>query len=219
MKSTHKISRRTILKTSAGLAAGAVATTVAAGTFGVTPDNPEGPFYPIHQQTDMDADLTRIAGHEERATGDVICVSGRVLDENGTPIEGALVDIWQANANGRYLHEGDTSETPLDPNFQYWAKMKTDAEGRYRYTTIKPAAYTAMGEWVRPPHIHYKVSRRGYRELTTQMYFAGEALNEKDLLLLEVPEDLRGRLTVAFESTGEVPEGVFDVVLEQVRPA
>jgi protocatechuate 3,4-dioxygenase beta subunit len=205
--------------TGAGLAAGAVATTVAAGTLGLTPDNPEGPFYPIHQQTDMDADLTRIAGHEERATGEVICVSGQVLDESGVPIEGALVDIWQANANGRYLHEGDTSDAPLDPNFQYWAQMKTDAEGRYRYTTIKPAAYAAMGEWVRPPHIHYKVSRRGYRELTTQMYFAGEALNEKDLLLLEVPEDLRGRLTVAFDRTGEVPEGVFDVVLEQVRPA
>jgi len=132
--------------------------------------------------------------------------------------EGALVDIWQANAHGRYMHEGDTSEAPLDPNFQYWAQMKTDAEGRYRYVTIKPAAYTAMGEWVRPPHIHYKVSRRGYRELTTQMYFAGEALNEKDLLLQEVPEELRSRLIVAFENKGDMPEGVFDVVLGAVKP-
>lgn len=219
MKSAHKVSRRAAIKAGAGLAAGAVATTVAAGTLGITPDNPEGPFYPIHQQADKDADLTRVAGKDTRAAGEVICVSGRVLDENGAPIEGALVDIWQANAFGKYLHEGDTSTGEHDPNFQYWAQMKTDAEGRYRYTTIKPAAYTAMGEWVRPPHIHYRVSRRGYRELTTQMYFAGEALNEKDLLLLEVPEDLRGRLTVAFENDGEVPEGVFDVVLGEVKPA
>ena len=219
MKSANKISRRAALRAGAGLAAGAVATTVAAGTLGLTPANPEGPFYPIHKQTDMDADLTRIEGHEERAAGEVICVTGRVLDENGAPVEGALVDVWQANANGKYLHEADTSTAPLDPNFQYWAQMKTDAEGRYRYTTIKPAAYAAMGEWVRPPHIHYKVSRRGYRELTTQMYFAGEALNEKDRLLLEVPEELRGRLVVPFQSNGEVPEGVFDVILEQVTPA
>lgn len=219
MKVSQTMTRRAALKTGVGLAAGAVATNLAAGALGVTPDNPEGPFYPIHKQTDMDADLTRIAGHEERAKGEVICVSGRVLDENGAPVEGALVDIWQANANGRYLHEADTSEGALDPNFQYWAQMKTDAEGRYRYITIKPAAYAAMGEWVRPPHIHYKVSRRGYRELTTQMYFAGEALNEKDLLLLEVPEELRGRLTVAFGDNGEMPEGVFDVILSEVKPA
>ena len=219
MNITSKISRRAVLKTSAGAAASVIATAVTAGSLAVTPANPEGPFYPKHQQSDMDADLTLIEGHSEHAAGDVIRVSGRVLDEQGKPIEGALVDIWQANAHGRYHHEDDTSQSPKDPNFQGWAMMKTNADGRYSFKTIKPGAYTAMGEWVRPPHIHYKVSRRGYRELTTQMYWDGEPLNDKDLLLLEVPEEKRSALLVAFDESGEVPEGAFNVVLSEVSAA
>lgn len=219
MNITSKISRRAVLKTSAGAAASVIATAVTAGSLAVTPANPEGPFYPKHQQSDMDADLTLIEGHSEHAAGDVIRVSGRVLDEQGKPIKGALVDIWQANAHGRYHHEDDTSQSPEDPNFQGWAMMKTNTDGRYSFKTIKPGAYTAMGEWVRPPHIHYKVSRRGYRELTTQMYWDGEPLNDKDLLLLEVPEEKRNALLVAFDESGEVPEGTFNLVLSEVSTA
>ena len=219
MNFKSKVSRRAVLKTSAGAAAGAMVTAATAGSLALTPANPEGPFYPRHQQSDMDADLTLIEGHGERAAGDVIRVSGRVSDEHGNPIEGALVDIWQANAYGRYHHEDDTSERPEDPNFQGWAMMKTDADGRYSFKTIKPGAYTAMGEWVRPPHIHYKVSRRGYRELTTQMYWDGEPLNDKDLLLIEVPAEERRALLVAFDESAEVPEGTFNVILSAVSAA
>ena len=219
MNIQSKISRRAVLKSSAGAVVGAIATTASAGSMAVTPANPEGPFYPKHQQSDMDADLTLIDGHSEHAAGDVIRVSGRVLDEHGEPIEGALVDIWQANAYGRYHHEDDTSKNPEDPNFQGWAMMKTDADGRYSFKTIKPGAYTAMGDWVRPPHIHYKVSRRGYRELTTQMYWDGEPLNDKDRLLLDVPPEERSALLVAFDESTEVPEGAFNVILSKVTAA
>lgn len=218
MSQSKGISRRNMLKASAG-AAGAISASAIAGTLAVTPDNPEGPFYPIHAQADKDADLTRVAGRDGQADGQVVEVSGRVLDEHGEPIANAVVDVWQANAHGRYDHEGDTSEQPLDPNFQGWAIMKTDADGRYSFRTVKPGAYTAMGDWWRPPHIHYKVSRRGYRELITQMYWDGDPLNDKDQLLLETPEEERERLLVAFDESGDVPHGVFDIVLAKVQGA
>lgn len=219
MDNTKKVTRREVLRAGAGAAGGVFATTTAAGSLTPTPDNPEGPFYPIHEQTDRDMDLTRIEGREGRALGKVIRVGGRVLDESGEPVEGAVVDIWQANAAGRYDHEGDTSDTPKDPNFQGWAILKTDADGRYAFTTIKPGPYAAAGEWVRPPHIHYKVSRRGYRELITQMYFDGDPLNDKDLLLKEVPEPERKHLMVAFDDGAEIPEGEFNIVLRTVSAA
>ncbi len=219
MNNKIKITRRDVLRAGAGVAGGVLATTTAAGSFTPTPDNPEGPFYPIHEQTDRDMDLTRVEGREGRALGKVIRVSGRVLDESGEPVEGAVVDIWQANAAGRYDHEGDTTDTPKDPNFQGWAILKTEADGRYAFTTIKPGPYAAEGEWVRPPHIHYKVSRRGYRELITQMYFDGDPLNDKDLLLKEVPVAERKRLLVTFDEGAETPEGEFDIVLGTVGTA
>lgn len=219
MKQNKLVSRRAVIKASAGAAAGAIAANSVAGSLNPTPANPEGPFYPIHEQTDRDADLTRVAGREGRAQGEVVRVSGRVLDESGEPIANAVVDIWQANAAGRYDHEGDTSDSPKDPNFQGWAIAKTDADGRYSFTTIKPGAYTAMGEWVRPPHIHYKVSRRGYHELITQMYWDGDPLNDKDQLFLSLPEAEREQLLVGFEPSGEVSEGTFDIVLSAVSAA
>lgn len=219
MNKKTNMTRRDVIRAGAGMAAGVLATTTAAGSLTPTPDNPEGPFYPIHEQTDRDMDLTRVEGREGRAQGQVIRVSGQVLDESGEPVEGAVVDIWQASAGGRYDHEGDTSDTPKDPNFQGWAILKTDADGRYAFTTIKPGPYTVEGEWVRPPHIHYKVSRRGYRELTTQMYFDGDPLNDKDLLLKEVPESDRKHLLVAFDESGEIPEGKFNIVMGSVSAA
>lgn len=216
MSHQSKFSRRNMIKASAGAAAATLASAGVAGSLSPTPANPEGPFYPIKEQVDKDADLTRVAGREGRAQGEVLRVSGRVLDESGEPVADAVVDVWQANAFGRYDHEGDTSDSPRDPNFQGWGIMKTDAEGRYSFTTIKPGAYTAMGEWVRPPHIHYKVSRRGYHELTTQMYWDGDPLNDKDELFKSVPEEQRKQLLVAFDTSGEVPEGQFDIVLAKV---
>ena len=216
MTETNKISRRSMLTVSAGLAATAISGTTIGKSMTVTPANPEGPFYPKHKQVDKDTDLTLIEGHAERAQGAVIKVTGQVLDDKGLPVEGALVDIWQANAYGRYHHEDDPATAPTDPNFQGWGMVKTDAEGRYAFTTIKPSAYMVDDKWSRPPHIHYKVSRRGYHEITTQMYFAGEALNEKDNLLNEVAENERDLLVVDFNEINGVLHGNFSVVLAKV---
>ena len=216
MTESNKYNRRSIIKAGVGLAASAVPVTAMSGPAVVTPANPEGPFYPKHEQADRDTDLTVIEGHTERAQGQVLRVTGQVLDEEGKPVEGALFDIWQANTHGRYHHEDDPATAPEDPNFQGWGMVKTDAEGRYAFTTIKPGAYKVDESWKRPPHIHYKVSRRGFHEITTQMYFAGEALNETDRLLQSVPEDARDLLTVGFDDTDGVPHGHFPIVLAKV---
>ncbi|MBY6204570.1 dioxygenase family protein [Halomonas denitrificans] len=206
--------RRRVLTGALGAAAAAAGAPLLAA---VTPTQTEGPFYPVVEQADTDADLTRIEGYAEAATGEVVVVEGRVLDENGSPIEGALVDVWQANANGRYAHEADPNPAPLDPNFQGWAKLVTDAEGRYRFRTIKPGPYKVADEWSRPPHIHFKVARRGFHELTTQMYFAGDPLNDVDRLLQSVPEAQRGMLVVDFRPRdADAPTGRFDLVLASV---
>ena len=214
-KDVTNVTRRWFLRGSIGAAATVASAPLVAAT---TPRQTEGPFYPVHEQRDTDADMTHIEGHSGRAIGEVVEVSGRVLDEDGRPVADALVDVWQANAHGRYSHERDRNPAPLDDNFQGWAKLKTDAEGRYRFRTIKPGPYPVRHDWSRPPHIHFKVARRGYHELTTQMYFAGEPLNDTDLLLQSVPEPGQGMLVVDFSAAAgiEAKQGVFDIVLRRV---
>ncbi len=219
MKGMKAVSRRTALKLGLGAAATAVAGLVHAQGRSVTPGQVEGPFYPTRDQPDKDVDLTMIEGHDKPAQGEVIVVEGRVTNENGEPVPEALVDIWQANKFGRYAHEGDPNPAPLDPDFQGWGQVLTDADGRYRFKTIKPGAYGAMEGWTRPPHIHFKLARRGYHELTTQMYFAGEPLNDTDRLLQALPVNERGRLVVAFQrdaDSHDVRHGQFDIVLRAV---
>ena len=172
----------------------------------------EGPFFPTHKQVDKDADMTSVAGIAGQAEGERLLVKGRVLDTNGGVVANALIDIWQADKNGRYLHEDAPETSPLDQNFQYWAKIKTAEDGSYSLKTIKPAKYAAEEDWQRPPHIHFRVAKRGMRELTTQMYFANEPLNEIDKLYLEAPAEQRPSITV------EVLDGqaTFDIVLAKV---
>ena len=152
-------SRREFL--AAGLGA-AVATgigglTVKASTADVTPPVEEGPFYPIHEQAERDFDLTRFNRTSERAEGELVIVEGQVLDDAGNPVADAFVDVWQANTWGRYHHEKDPNPAPRDPNFQGWAQIVADKQGRYRLLTIKPGAYPVDKNWTRPPHIHFKV--------------------------------------------------------------
>lgn len=148
-----------------------------------TPPQTEGPFYPIHKQLDKDADLTRIDGRDRSAGGTVINVVGRVLASDGTPLKNATVEIWQANASGRYRHVRDPNPAKLDPDFQGWGVTKSNEKGFYRFVTIIPGAYPAGPGWMRPPHIHFKIAMPDYQTLTTQMYFPGNKFNESDLIL------------------------------------
>ena len=213
MNDRKNVSRRQLLQGTLGATTLAAAGPLSALT---TPRQPEGPFFPEHPQPDTDADMTRIRGRGERAEGQVVKVSGRVLDESGEPIADALVDVWQANTHGRYAHEADPNPAPLDPDFQGWARLKTGPDGRYRFTTIKPGAYPIQPGWTRPPHIHFKVARRGFHELVTQMYFAGEPLNDADRLLGSVPKDERHLLVVEFDDQRSPPAGEFDLFMRRV---
>src|SRR5262245_15416172 len=178
-------SRREILKMSAVLTGG-VAVCAAAGpakTAGLprTPGQILGPFYPL-KELPQTADLTRVSGRTGRAAGQVLNVMGRVLNVAGEPVRDATIEIWQANAYGRYTHQSDTSAAPLDPNFEGLARLTSDSQGRYRFKTIKPAAYPAGPNLIRPAHIHFQVSGRQDR-LVTQMYFENDPHNDKDPLL------------------------------------
>ena len=177
--------RRTLLKNGLIISTAGLVTTASATQTSLvpTPSETEGPFYPVYPQKDQDFDLTQVEGQTGKAQGKIMTVQGQVLDKNGSPIENATVDLWQANAAGRYRHPHDTNPAPLDPNFQGWAIVQTDCDRLFRFITVYPGAYPATKLWTRPPHIHFKVSKAGYFELSTQMYFPHHPLNEADLLL------------------------------------
>ena len=182
-----------------------------------TPAQVLGPFYPVIKPLDQNADLTTIAGKTGRAAGQVLHVMGRVINRQGQPIKGARLEIWQANAQGRYAHPNDANPAPLDPNFQGYAALVTDAEGRYRFKTIKPGAYGDSGA-MRAPHIHFDL-KGGVNRLVTQMYFAGESLNETDRLLQTAGAN-RERLIVQLlpPSEGLEPDSLlatWDIVLDE----
>jgi protocatechuate 3,4-dioxygenase beta subunit len=137
------LDRREILKMSAMLGLASVASSrLATGQTPVqrTPEQILGPYYPM-KTLDQNADLTRLPGRPGRAAGHVLNVTGRVLNRKGEPVRNAKIEIWQANAHGRYTHPSDPNPAPLDPNFEGSASLTTDSDGRYRFTTIKPAAY------------------------------------------------------------------------------
>jgi len=151
----------------------------------VTPEVGMGPFYPMLKPLDKDADLTQVKGQKGVAAGAIVHVAGRVLDLKGKPVAGAKIEIWQANTHGRYAHPSDPNTAPLDPNFQGYAVVTTDKEGRYHFKTIKPGAYPISPTAQRPPHIHFDVEGKANR-LVSQMFFPGEPLNEKDALFLDL---------------------------------
>lgn len=229
MAQNAPISRRELLNVGACAVAGIVAHKVGAdespapACSNATVAQTAGPYYPTRSRDDEDPDLTQVHGRPGRALGDVLFVRGRVLDEACQPIAGALVEIWQANTWGRYDHERDAGNPrPLDPNFQSWAEMLTDSQGQYRFKTVKPGSYPADDKgWVRPPHIHFRVSRRGFHELITQMYFTGEQLNDADLIRQKLTPEERDQVTIAFQpAPAEPPAGArlgeFDITLRQV---
>jgi protocatechuate 3,4-dioxygenase beta subunit len=185
------LSRRQILKTiaaSGGMLGLAPIAKAALECGPSTVRQTEGPFYPVRDQIDKDTDLTKVAGSSKAALGRQIVVEGIVQDEKCAPVKDAFVEIWQACASGKYNHPADPNLAPMDPNFQYWGIARTNAKGEYSFKTIYPGAYPADENWMRPPHIHFKVHKWGYRELITQLYFEGEAFNELDLILQALSE-------------------------------
>ena len=220
MCARDRFSRRDLLRLSgmAGLLYGTTGSPAASQTIRRTPSQVLGPFYPVVKPSDQDGDLTVIAGRTERAAGQVIEVTGRVLNGEGNPITGARIEIWQANTHGRYTHPSDRNPAPLDPNFQGFAVLKTDTEGRYRFRTIRPAPYPEDSGAMRAPHIHFDVLGRTNR-LVTQMFFAGESLNDTDRFL-QTAGGNRSRLVVPFarapgqEDTAPLV-GAWDIVLDR----
>ena len=148
-----------------------------------TPTEVKGPFYPVEDQIDKDFDLTKINNREGVADGQHIIVLGHIMTIDNNPITDANIEIWQANARGRYNHPSDPSPQPVDLNFQGWAVISSKENGGFRFKTVMPGAYPASESWIRPPHIHFKISKPGYATLITQMYFPDEQLNKTDLLL------------------------------------
>jgi protocatechuate 3,4-dioxygenase beta subunit len=167
----------------------------------------------------QDSDLTQ--QHPGEPLGERIVVSGRVLDENGKALPGLLIEIWQANAAGRYNHRVDQHDAPLDPNFTGAGRILTDAEGRYRFVTIRPGEYpwrNHYNAW-RPAHIHFSLFGPAIvTRLITQMYFPGDPLLEYDPMFTCVPDEkARNRLISTFDWETTMPEHAlgyrFDIVL------
>src|SRR5256885_13843604 len=185
MYSIRDLGRREILMMSAVLAGAGVPFSpklaAAEATLQRTPDQILGPFYPL-LELPQTSDLTKISGRSGRAEGQVLNVIGRVLNLAGEPVRNAKVEVWQANAHGRYTHPSDPNPAPLDPNFEGAAILTTDSEGRYRFKTIKPAAYPVGPNTIRPAHIHFEVYGQQDR-LVTKMYFEGDPYNNTDRTL------------------------------------
>jgi len=211
--------RRRLLALSgaAGILAATGAFTRAAAAQRRTARQALGPFYPLTKPADSDTDLTLIQGHRERARGQVIYVTGRVLNTAGDPLPGIGIELWQANAHGRYDHPGDNNPAPLDPNFQGFARLVTDTGGRYRIKTIKPSGYPAGEGFVRPPHIHFAITGKSNR-LVTQMYFAGEPQNDTDPLLASSGPDRNSLIVTLGPPTPDLERDAllahWDIVLE-----
>jgi protocatechuate 3,4-dioxygenase beta subunit len=187
----------------------------------VLPEGPtelHGPVFGDLAVGPGDADLTR--QHAGEPLGERIVVSGRLLDERGRPIANQLVEVWQANAAGRYAHAGDQHPAPLDANFTGAGRCISDPDGGYRFVTVKPGAYpwrNHTNAW-RPAHVHFSVFGRAFTErLVTQMYFPGDPLLELDPIFRSVSERARGRMVSEFELATTVEEWAlgyrFDVVV------
>lgn len=173
-----------------------------------TPAQTEGPFYPLVHSPDAGSDLVHVPGAEGLPAGELATVYGRLLDADGRPFAGALVEIWQANGYGRYNDDRDASSRPIDPRFRGYGTCATDADGGYRFQTIKPVPYPG-----RAPHIHFKLHGAGFSPFITQMYVAGAKENERDGLLRSLPASERSRLVVPMERDTGAWRANFDIVL------
>lgn len=177
-----------------------------------------GPVFGHDRVRPEDADLTR--QHAGEPLGERIIVAGRVLDEDGRPVANQLIEVWQANAAGRYQHKRDQHDAPLDPNFTGTGRMMTDADGNYRFVTIRPGAYPWRNHpnaW-RPAHIHFSLFGNAFAtRLVTQMYFPGDPLLPFDPIYNSVPDGARQKMISDFDLDLTEPEQAlgfrFNIVL------
>ena len=206
----HLWTRRKVISTVAlALAApGAFAEQLA-----LTPKQTEGPFYPDRLPLDTDNDLLVINDGITASIGEVTHLSGRLLDASGSPIRNAVVEIWQVDGKGVYLHSGSNGKAERDANFQGFGRFLTGSNGSYYFRTVKPVAYPG-----RTPHIHFAVKMKGRDKWTTQCYVKGEAGNEKDMVLKGI-KDAKTRESVivdfaaiADSKIGELAAN-FDIVM------
>jgi protocatechuate 3,4-dioxygenase, beta subunit len=173
----------------------------------------EGPFYPNHLPLDTDNDLIIINDGITPAVGEITHVTGRILDATGKPIRNALVEIWQCDKNGAYLHTGTTNAERRDKNFQGFGRFLTGSTGEYYFRTIKPVPYPG-----RTPHIHYMVKIKGRDKFTTQLYIKGDPGNAKDQVLKAVTDSkaretlMSDFLPIKGSKTGDL-SAKFDIIL------
>ncbi len=181
--------------------------------------DPTGPVFGESDVGPLDSDLTR--QHDGEPLGERIIVSGRVLDSDGRPIANTLVEVWQANAAGRYAHDVDRHPAPLDPNFIGAGRCLTGPDGEYRFVTVKPGAYPWQNHpnaW-RPAHIHFSVFGRAFADrLVTQMYFPGDPLFDRDPIFQSVRDPKARELLISrFDLETTEPDWAlgyrFDIVL------
>jgi protocatechuate 3,4-dioxygenase beta subunit len=170
-----------------------------------TPRQTEGPFYPVNLPKDSDFDLLR-NGSQAYTRGQPAWVEGSVTDLQGKPLSGAQVEIWQCDEAGHYHHPGDGGKA--DPAFQGFGRVTVGADGRYRFRTIRPVAYSG-----RTPHIHVKVKLASRELLTTQLYVAGDPHNERDFLWRNLGPEGRAALTVPFQPGGDGLRANFPIVV------
>lgn len=203
--------RRKLLLFMAGLAA-SPALTVAQQKIS-TPRQTAGPFYPVDLPLDDDSDLTRVAGSDGIAKGQISDLTGRILDLNGRPLSDLRIEIWQCDANGRYRHPRENGNKPIDANFQGHGHAITDAQGNYRFRTIRPVAYPG-----RTPHIHIAVFPEGERPFVTQLYVKGDPGNQSDFLFNRIPVERREMVLAEFARDGNSDNHLrasFDIVLDK----
>jgi protocatechuate 3,4-dioxygenase beta subunit len=196
--------RDALLFAAAALAAGPAS----ASSIGLrpTPARTEGPFYPDLLPAETDPDLVQVG--QRQARGELLALSGRVLGVDGQPIPGAMIEIWQCDANGRYIASSDARRGGVDPGFQGFGRVKVGADGRYAFRTIKPVPYSG-----RTPHIHYKIYRPGGRVLTTQMMIDGEPLNDRDFVIRGLNPQDRAMVLAKLDRAGNGWRTQFDLVL------
>lgn len=184
-----------------------------------TPRQTEGPFYPVNLPLDTDNDLLRLNDSITPAVGEITHLSGRILDAGGNPIRNAVVEIWQVDNNGAYLHEGSDNRENWDKNFQGFGRFLTGSTGEYYFRTIKPVPYPG-----RTPHIHFAVKRQAKPKFTTQCYIEGHPGNAKDGIWSRVKDPkARKSITVDFAKIQDSKIGElaakFDIVLGQTPEA